>query len=75
MSKSKVTTKGQITIPQHLRQSLDIQPGDEVEFFEEGVVIRIRKVRPDNPFARWRGYLTHLEGQDIDQFIEEMRGR
>jgi hypothetical protein len=30
---------------------------------------------PDNPFARWRGYLIHLAGRDIDQIVEEMRGR
>ena len=73
--KSKVTTKGQITIPQELRESLGIAPGDEVEFFVEDGSIRLQKRQEDRPFARWRGYLRSLEGRDVDALIEEMRGR
>lgn len=32
----RVTSKGQVTIPQHIRGKLGIAPGSEVEFLEEG---------------------------------------
>lgn len=33
MSMATVTTKGQITIPKAIRDSLEITPGDKVNFF------------------------------------------
>ncbi len=32
----RVTSKGQVTIPRHIREKLGIAPNSEVEFFEEG---------------------------------------
>jgi AbrB family looped-hinge helix DNA binding protein len=75
MLRSKVTTKGQVTIPRELRESFGIEPGDEVEFLVEDHSIRLQKRQEDRPFARWRGYLRPLEGRDVDALIEEMRGR
>jgi AbrB family looped-hinge helix DNA binding protein len=34
MSTATVTSKGQITIPSAVRQGLDVEPGDRVEFVE-----------------------------------------
>jgi len=31
----RVTTKGQVTIPQHIRQKLGITPAIEIDFIEE----------------------------------------
>ena len=31
----RVTTKGQVTIPQHIREKLGITPSTEVDFVEE----------------------------------------
>lgn len=31
----RVTTKGQVTIPQHIREKLGITPATEVDFIEE----------------------------------------
>jgi len=41
---TRVTDKGQTTIPQELRQKYDIEPGDEVVWLdtEEGIVVRKR---------------------------------
>lgn len=75
MLKSRVTTKGQVTIPQELRDSFGIEPGDEVEFMIEDGGIRLEKRQAGRPFARWRGYLRSLEGRDVDTIVEEMRGR
>ena len=40
----KITSKGQVTIPKRLRDELGFLPGTEVEFFEDGKEIRLRKV-------------------------------
>lgn len=43
----RVTSKGQVTIPQDLRERAGLLPGSEVEFAmgEEGVVVLRRAVR------------------------------
>jgi AbrB family looped-hinge helix DNA binding protein len=74
MSASKLTSKGQITIPKPVRDRLGLRPGDMVEFVECADGVRVRR-RPDgNPFERWHGFLTHLEGQDAVALVREMRG-
>ena len=37
----KVTTKGQVTIPQVIREELGIYPGSEVEFKVEDGALRV----------------------------------
>ncbi len=37
----RITTKGQVTIPQEIREQLGIQPGAEVEFRVEGNVVKL----------------------------------
>ena len=73
MTTSKVTSKGQITIPKEVRERLGLRPGDELEFVEEAGTFRIRKHLGYNPFARWEGYLRHLAGHDPDELVREMR--
>ncbi len=41
----RVTTKGQVTIPLALREKAGIVAGSEVEFFEEGRRLYLRKVQ------------------------------
>jgi AbrB family looped-hinge helix DNA binding protein len=59
----RVTTKGQVTIPQHIREELGITPGTEVDFVEEGrrvyVVVKRKEERASSRrFARLRGVGT-----------------
>ena len=75
MKKVRVTRKGRITIPKQVRDDLRLEAGDEIEFLNVGTHYRIRKVIGDSRFAKWRGYLKELEGVDVDELIEEMRGR
>ncbi len=36
----RITGKGQVTIPQHIRQAAGLRPNDEVEFeYRDGVII------------------------------------
>ena len=58
----RVTTKGQVTIPQHIREKLGITPSTEVDLIEEsGRVYLIKKsgIRPrTNKFRPYRGVAT-----------------
>jgi AbrB family looped-hinge helix DNA binding protein len=40
---SKVTSRGQITLPQNVREKYDIHPGDVIYFLEKGRTLIIRK--------------------------------
>ena len=42
----RITSKGQTTIPVGLRKKLNLTPGDEVVFEQEGDKITIRKAVP-----------------------------
>jgi len=58
----RVTTKGQVTIPQEIREKLGITPATEVDFVEEGGRVYLLK-RKENAastrkFARLRGVAT-----------------
>ncbi|HUF64812.1 MAG TPA: AbrB/MazE/SpoVT family DNA-binding domain-containing protein [Gemmatimonadaceae bacterium] len=56
----RVTTKGQVTIPQDVRRKLGIQPGTEVRFRVKGGVAVLEKVP------------NQSRGREI---VERMRGR
>lgn len=75
MVQAKITSKGQITIPKEVREQLGLRPGDRIGFVRENGHFRLQKVLTESPFDKWAGYLKELEGQDVDEVIEEMRGR
>jgi AbrB family looped-hinge helix DNA binding protein len=53
----KVGLKGQIVIPQELREALGLEPGDEVSFWMEGDHVAVRPVRNRPPLrGRFRGH-------------------
>lgn len=70
---SRVTSKGQVTIPHELRKQLDLEPGDEVQFASTPDGIRLQKVAHKSVFARYRGSLPHLRGQDAVELIRNRR--
>ena len=74
MVTAKITSKGQITIPKDVRERLGLRPGDKLAFTEDKDGWHICKQIDESPFDRWVGYLKHLEGQDPDELVEEMRG-
>lgn len=56
----RVTTKGQVTIPKHIRDALGIEPGDEIAFEEVESGYKIEKKEPttaagEDPFEKYRG--------------------
>ena len=58
----RVTTKGQVTIPQHIREKLGIVPATDIEFVEEkDRVYIVKKEGPGNrtnKFRKLRGVAT-----------------
>jgi AbrB family looped-hinge helix DNA binding protein len=58
----RVTTKGQVTIPQHIREKLGITPSTEVDFVEEeGRVFLVKQKEGKaalRKFSRLRGSAT-----------------
>lgn len=51
----RVTTKGQVTIPQHIREKLGIAPAAEIDFIEEkGRVYLVKKKTKKNTNSKFR---------------------
>ena len=74
MPKTKITSKGQVTIPKDVRERLGLRPGDEIEFIEDRSGFRVQKLVPVSPFKKYRGYLKGLTGRDPDELIDSARG-
>ena len=55
---SRVTSKGQVTVPQEIRLRLGLREGDRLEFLAEDTRTVIRRARvAANPFAKYAGAL------------------
>lgn len=59
----RVTSKGQVTIPKHIRDQAGIMPGSEVELSLEGGVVRLERsprkpTRGEELVRRMRGTAT-----------------
>ncbi len=72
MIESRVTSKGQTTLPKAVRKALAVQPGDRVRYLIQDGEVRIVPVRPVN---RLFGILRH-DGpaatlQDMERAIIE----
>jgi AbrB family looped-hinge helix DNA binding protein len=70
-----MTTKGQVTVPKWARDELGIRPGDEVEFVRDDGSLKVQKKAQKSPFLKYMGSSKWLAGKDVDELIEELRGR
>lgn len=73
---SVVSTKGQVTVPQEVRERLGLRVGDRVEFVVEGDRTIIRPERgAANPFEKYRGILgTFPAGkEEIGAWLRHLR--
>ena len=46
MHESKITARGQTTLPKAVREAMGLKPGDKVRYFLLDGHVQIRKVRP-----------------------------
>ena len=73
MKPTKMTSKGQITLPHELRKKLGLQPGDKVEIAESSCGYVLRKHIVPSPFSQYVGFLQ--KEQNTDEIIEELRDK
>jgi AbrB family looped-hinge helix DNA binding protein len=71
--KSTISTKGQVTIPVHVRNQLGLRPGTPVTFDLRERDVIMRKGRPgQHPVDRVFGTLRLK--RPVDALLDEMRG-
>jgi AbrB family looped-hinge helix DNA binding protein len=73
---SSLSSKGQVTVPQEIRNRLGLTTGDRVDFVIEGELTVLRPSRADeDPFEKYRGILGAFPGGDkgIKAWIDDMR--
>jgi AbrB family looped-hinge helix DNA binding protein len=59
----RLTSKGQVTIPQSIREKLGLLPDTEVEFTIDGDAVRITKARRSAARSRGRAIVEHMRGR------------
>jgi AbrB family looped-hinge helix DNA binding protein len=75
MAKTRINTKGQVTVPKGIRERLGLRTGDELEFIEEDGVFLFLKRLSTAPLRKYRDYLKDLAGRNPDEVVHEMRGQ
>ena len=66
----KITTKGQVTIPQEIRERLGLLPHTEVDFEVRGDVVVLKKAEVSR---RGRRIVEHLRGRgDVGMSTDEI---
>jgi AbrB family looped-hinge helix DNA binding protein len=74
----RISERGQITIPKHLRERFGMTHNVEVEItpIEKGLLIH-KSTMAEHPVDRISGILDRVLGDDfdVDEYIEEIRGR
>ena len=74
---AKITSKGQITVPNEVRRALGVRPGDRVGSEERGGEMRVVPIRSESPFAHYRGIGNPQIGSGrkaIVKWLRELRG-
>jgi AbrB family looped-hinge helix DNA binding protein len=73
----KITTKGQVTIPQAIRERLGLLPHTEVDFEVRGDVVVLKKAKTSR--RRGRSLVEHMRGRgtvrmSTDEILALTRG-
>ncbi len=76
----RITSKGQVTIPVELRESVGLLPDTEVTFERDGDGVRIVKAKKAKSKSRGTRIVEHLTGRGTgkmttDQIMALTRGR
>ena len=76
----RITSKGQVTIPQAIREKLGLLPYSEVEFDIVGDSVRMRKARRPKGMTRGEMIVARLRGsgnkryRSTDELMKLLRG-
>lgn len=77
---SRITTKGQVTVPMELRKALGIKEGDYILFEKKGVRVEIKKMQSPVDFEefarpiRERFQKEGITPQDVEDAVKWARG-
>jgi len=71
--KSRISIKGQVTIPKKVRSALGLHPGTQVDFVVEGGRLVGVKRLVEDPFHRWRGRGAVPGFTRVDSYLEALR--
>ena len=73
-----ITSKGQITVPREVRRVLGVRTGDKLLFESDAKGIRVRPVRSQSAFSKYRG-IGNSEipsgRKGITKWLRGMRGQ
>ncbi len=72
-----ITSKGQITVPLEVRRILGVRAGDKLMFEDDETGVRVRPVRSQSSFAKYRGIGNPGIGsgrKNIARWLRGMRG-
>jgi antitoxin PrlF len=73
-----ITSKGQITVPREIRRVLGVRIGDKLLFESDGKGIRVRPVRSQSAFSKYRG-IGNSEipsgRKNVTKWLRGMRGQ
>ena len=75
--RSKITSKGQVTVPVEVRRLLGVRAGDRLFFESDGSGIRVRAVRAQSLFAKYAGIGNSglaSGNKAINRWLREVRG-
>lgn len=73
-----ITSKGQVTVPLEIRQILGVRTGDKLIFVNDETGVRVRPVRSQSSFSKYRGIGNPGIGsgrKSIARWLREMRGQ
>lgn len=59
----RITSKGQVTIPAHIREKAGMLPNTEVEFELDGQVVKLVKARSRKQPSRGEALVRHMRGR------------
>ena len=76
----RITSKGQVTIPQEIREKFHLLPNTEVDFVAEKGRVYIVKTRSPRSHDRRRGWIERMRGtatvrMSTDQIMGLTRGK
>ena len=75
----RITSKGQVTIPQEIRERLGLLPDTEVEFEIDRDAVRMKRATAPRRMDRGRALIEHMRGRGTrrittDQIMKLTRG-